>query len=249
MIHAILIDDEVHALDALQILLAEYCPQVNIVAMCRSGSEAIGKIQELNPQLLFVDIEMPHMTGFELLSRVKGHEFEVIFTTAYNQYAINAIRIEAMDYLLKPIDEEELIRAVKRAEERIRERISSKQIDVLLTNIKGVTNEFQKLAIPTLEGLNFVNISEICYCSGDGNYTHIVTSTGEKYLISKTLKETEEMLSHPAFFRTHQSYLVNLNYIKQYFRGSGGQLVLQDGTTIQVARSRKEALMKVIYMK
>ena len=247
MIQAMLIDDEVHSLDALHILLSEYCPQVEVVAMCRSGSEALGKIHELNPELLFLDIEMPNMTGFELLSRVPGHEFDVIFTTAYNQYAIDAIRIKAMDYLLKPVDEEELVFAVQRAEERIKERIQSKQIDVLLTNIHGVSNEFQKLAIPTQEGLHFINIRDICYCSGDGNYTNIVTSTGEKYLISKTLKGTEEMLSHPSFFRTHQSYLVNLHYIKQYIRGSGGYLVLQDGTTIQVARSRKEALMKVIY--
>lgn len=247
MIQAILIDDEVHSLDALHILLSEYCPQVEVVAMCRSGSEAIGKMHELKPQLLFLDIEMPNMTGFEFLSRIKGQEFDVIFTTAYNQYAINAIRIEAMDYLLKPVDEEELVHAVQRAEERIKERISSNQIDVLLTNIKGETNEFQKLAIPTHEGLHFVNIGDICYCNGDGNYTHIVTSTGDKYLISKTLKGIEEMLNHPSFFRTHQSYLVNLHYIKQYIRGSGGYLILQDGTTIQVARSRKDALMKVIY--
>jgi two-component system LytT family response regulator len=247
MIQAMLIDDEVHSLDALHILLSEYCPQVEVVAMCRSGSEAIGKIHELGPQLLFLDIEMPNMTGFELLSRVKGQELDVIFTTAYNQYAINAIRIEAMDYLLKPVDEEELVHAVQRAEERIKEKISSKQIDVLITNIKGVTNEFQKLAIPTQEGLHFVNIHDICYCSGEGNYTHIVTSTGAKHLISKTLKGIEEMLSHPSFFRTHQSYLVNLHYIKQYIRGSGGYLILHDGTTIQVARSRKEALMRVIY--
>lgn len=247
MIHAMLIDDEVHSLDALRILLTEYCPQVEVIASCRSGNEAIPKIHELRPQLLFLDIEMPNMTGFELLSRVKGQEFEVIFTTAYNQYAINAIRFKAMDYLLKPVDEEELVQAVQRAEERIKERASNKQIDVLLTNIKGVTNEFQKLAIPTHDGLVFVNIRDICYCCGEGNYTHIVTCTGDKYLISKTLKATEEMLSHPSFFRTHQSYLVNLNYIKQYIRGGGGYLILHDGTTIQVARSRKEELMKVIY--
>lgn len=247
MIQAILIDDEVHSLDALHILLAEYCPQVEVMAMCRSGMEAIGKIHELNPQLLFLDIEMPNMTGFELLSRVKNQEIEVIFTTAYKQYAIDAIRTKAMDYLLKPVDEEELVHAVQRAEERIKERISSQEINVLLTSIKGVTNEFQKLAIPTVDGLFFVSIRDICYCSGDGNYTHIVTNTGEKYIISKTLKGTEEMLSHPSFFRTHQSYLVNLHYIKQYIRGSGGYLILHDGTNIQVSRSRKEALLKVIY--
>lgn len=247
MLNTILVDDEVHALESLSLMLSEHCPQVSVVAQCRSGKQALEQINAMKPDLLFLDIEMPNMSGFEVLSRLSGQTFDVIFTTAYHQYAINAIRISAMDYLLKPVAEDELVRAVIRAEERLRKRISARQIEVLLTNIKGLENGFQKLAIPTQEGLNFVNVRDIMYCNASGNYTQIYCAGGEKYMISKTLKDTEEMLSHPMFFRTHQSFLVNLDYISQYFKGGGGYLVLRDGTTIQVARSKKDALLEIIY--
>jgi two-component system LytT family response regulator len=247
MIKALLIDDEINSLEALGILINKYCPQIKVAGQCNSGREGLKAIEENAPELLFLDIEMPGMSGFEMLEQIPGDKPDVIFVTAYDHYAINAIRISAMDYLLKPVDEEELVKAVQKAEERIRNKESSKQLEVLLTNIKGVENGFQKLAIPTLEGLNFVDIKDIIYCAADGNYTTIVTKGGTKHIISKTLKDTEDMLDHPAFFRTHQSFLVNLNYIKQYIKGSGGQLILQDGTNIQVARARKEALLKLIY--
>lgn len=247
MARAILIDDEINSLEALGFMIKKYCPQIEIVDECRSGREGMEKIEELQPDLVFLDIEMPGMSGFEMLESIKGDKPDVIFTTAHDHYAINAIRISAMDYLLKPVDEDELIRAVQKAEIRIRDKTSSKQLEVLLTNIKGAENGFQKLAIPTLEGLNFIDIKDIMYCEADGNYTSIHTSNGSKFVISKTLKETGDIIRHPAFFRTHQSFLVNLNFIRQYIKGTGGNIVLQDGTNIPVARARKDALMKVIY--
>ena len=247
MVKAILIDDEINSLEALDFMIKKYCPQIEIAGLCRSGKEGLEKIQVLQPELVFLDIEMPAMSGFDMLSLIEGEKPDVIFTTAHDHYAIDAIRISAMDYLLKPVDEDELIRAVQKAEERIRNKTSSRQLEVLLTNIKGAENGFQKLAIPTLDGLNFIDIKDITHCAADGNYTTIYSSTGSKFVISKTLKETEEIIRHPAFFRTHQSYLINLNFIKQYIKGAGGVIVLHDGTHIPVARARKDALMKVIY--
>lgn len=246
-LRSILVDDEVHALQAMELLLGKYCPQVLVTGKFRSGAEALVKIPELEPDLIFLDIEMPGMSGFEMLESLEGEKPEVIFVTAYDQYAINAIRVSAMGYLLKPVDAEDLINAVKEAESRIANQTSSMQMDVLLSNIKTIDGGFHKLAIPDPDGLRFINISDIVYCSADGNYTHVTTAGGQTYMLSKTLKDIHEMIDHPAFFRTHQSFLVNLNYIDKYVRGSGGHLVLQGGVMVQVARARKEALMKVIY--
>ena len=247
MTKALLIDDEINSIETLEFLLGRYCPQVEVIGHCRSGKEGREMIREHRPELVFLDIEMPGMTGFEMLDSIDAEKPDVIFTTAHDHYAIHAIRVSAMDYLLKPVDEEELIRAVQKAEQRILEKTSSRQLEILLTNIKGTENGFQKLAIPTLEGLHFIDMKDITFCAADGNYTTIHTQQARNYLISKTLKETEDIIRHPAFFRVHQSYLVNLNYIKQYIKGSGGNLILQDGSNIPVARARKDALLKVIY--
>lgn len=246
MLRAILIDDEADSLEALGILLRKYCPQVEQIAHCQSAEEGLDVIARESPDVLFLDIEMPGMNGFEMLEQIASPNFEVIFVTAYDQYAIDAIKVSAMDYVLKPVDEEELIKTVTRAEENLRKQESSKQLEVLLTNIKG-NGTFQKLAIPTLEGLNFVNINDILYCEADGNYTTIHCRDDEQYVISRTLKDTAELLPESMFFRTHQSYLINLNYLKKYIKGSGGNVILQDGSVIQVARARKDALLKLIY--
>lgn len=247
MINTLLIDDEIHAIEAMHIMLSKYCPQINVLGHCKNAAEGMDGIRRMKPDLLFLDVEMPGMNGFEMLEQLAGEKPDVIFITAHDHYAIHAIRVSAMDYLLKPVDEEELIKAVQKAEERILQKTSSRQIEVLLTNIKGSDSGFQKLAIPTLEGLDFIDIRDIMYCVADGNYTTIHTQQGARFIISKTLKETEELIHHPAFFRTHQSYLVHLHFIRQYIKGTGGVLLLQDGTQIPVARARKEALMKVIY--
>ncbi|MDX1477876.1 MAG: LytTR family DNA-binding domain-containing protein [Saprospiraceae bacterium] len=244
---ALLIDDEIDSLEALGILLERYCPSVEQVGHCRSADEGLQAIKERDPDLLFLDIEMPGKNGFQMLEELEEKHLEVIFVTAYDQYAMNAIKVSAMDYLLKPVDEEELVRAVDKARQRLEARQSSEQLEVLLTNIRSGEKGFQKLAIPSVDGLQFVNVSDILYCSAEGNYTTIHCVNDEQHVISKTLKDTTALLSNPSFFRTHQSYLVNLNYLKRYIKGSGGNVVLQDGSIIQVARARKEALMKLIY--
>lgn len=247
MMKVVLIDDEVHSLESLVYLLNQNCPDIEIADQCRNGEQGIKAIRKNQPDIVFLDIEMPGMNGFEVLEQLPDKHLQVIFTTAYDHYAINAIKVSAMDYLLKPIDEQELIEAVQKASAELERTDTSKQLEVLLTNIQGLDGGFQKLAIPSLEGLQFIDIDDIMYCAADGNYTHVFTQDGKEHLISKTLKEIGEMLNQPAFFRTHQSYLVNLKYISEYIRGAGGQLILQDGTSVQVARSKKEALLKMIY--
>ncbi|NNF21459.1 MAG: response regulator transcription factor [Saprospiraceae bacterium] len=246
MIRAILVDDERESLDALRFDLEEYCPQVEILAMCSDPHLAVEEIKRHNPDLIFLDIEMPGMNGFDLLDQLNSYEFDVIFVTAYDEFAIRAIKVSAMDYLLKPIDEDELMEAVHKVEEKQNRYLSKEHVEILLTNIRDEDGRFAKLAIPSTEGLDFILIDDILYCKADGNYTVIHTAK-EKFLITKTLKQIEHLLQNAQFFRTHQSYLVNLKHIRKYMRGSGGEIILSDGSNVQVARARKEALMKRIY--
>ncbi len=246
MIRAIIVDDERESLEVLKLDLHEYCPQVEVLAMCDDPFDAIEKIKRLNPDLIFLDIEMPGLNGFDLLDRLNHYEFDVIFVTAYDEFAIKAIKVSAMDYLLKPIDEEELMDAVHKVEEKQNRYLSKEHVEILMTNLKDADGRFAKLAIPSLEGLDFILIDDILYCQADGNYT-IIHTKDEKFIISKTLKMIEHLLENAPFFRTHQSYLVNINHIRKYLRGVGGEIILSDGSYVQVARARKEALMKRIY--
>jgi two-component system LytT family response regulator len=247
MLKTILIDDEINSLESLEIELTRFCPEVEVIAAYKTAKAGLEGIRHHDPDLVFLDIEMPGMSGFELLREVTDMRFEVIFVTAYDEYAIKAFKVSAMDYLLKPVDVEELQSAVAKVIEKQDHTDPSKKLDVLLTNIESGQSGFQKIAIPSLKGLDFVDVQDVLYCIGEGNYTSIYTVDGKKFVITRTMKETEELLNNKAFFRTHQSFLVNLNGIKQYIKGSGGQLVMADGTHIQVARARKEELMKMIY--
>ena len=248
MLRAILIDDEKNSLGALRLELEINCPSVQIVGLCRGPEEGLAAIKSSEPDLVFLDIQMPEMNGFELLRSLPEVNFDVIFVTAYDSYSMQAIKVSALDYLLKPVDGEELQRAVKKVEDNQVLKRSRAQVDFLLTNLQqGGDKSFSKIALPTMKGLDFVSLDEILYCSADGNYTAINVISGDKYVITRTLSEFEEMLDQSIFFRTHKSYLVNLQHIKQYIKGSGGQVILKDGTSIPVARARKELLMDVIY--
>lgn len=249
MLRSVLIDDEKHSLVSLEMELQKYCPQVEVVATCKGAKAGVEGILEHTPDLVFLDIDMPGKNGFQLLEEVRHIPFDVIFTTAYDEYAIRAFKVSAMDYLLKPIDPAELRNAVDKVVEKRENTDSHKKLDVLLTNFQYGREGFQKLAVPTMNGLDFIDVSEIAYCKADGSYTSIVTTGKSEFVLSKTIKETEELLKNPLFFRTHQSYLVNLNFISKYVKGSGGQLILHSGTVIPVARARKEALMQLIYKK
>lgn len=243
MINAIIIDDERHSCDALKMLLGKCCPQVQVTAICYSGEEGIKKINELNPQLVFLDIEMPHMNGFQMLEQLQKIDFEVIFTTSYDQYAITAFKFSALDYLLKPVDREELEKAVQRVSKKINPPVSE-QLEILLQKINQPAITVQRIALPTMQGLEFVPVESILHCSSNNNYTEFFLTDKKKLLVSRTLKEVEDMLADHSFLRVHNSYIVNLNAVTRYVKGEGGYLVMTDGSTIDVSRSRKEMLMQ-----
>ncbi len=245
MLTVLIIDDEAKGRIALREKLLAYCPQVKILAEAASGQEALTLIQLYQPQLIFLDIEMPRMNGFEMLNELPEKNFHIIFTTAYDQYAIKAIKYAAFDYLLKPIDIEELKTAIEKIDTKENTQ-TKKQVELLQQNMLQPKNKLHKLAIPTLEGLLFYNISDIVYLEANSNYTNIYFTNKSKITASKTLKEFEELLPEDIFFRTHHSYLINLNYIKRYIKGDGGQIEMTNGMFADVARRKKEEFLKAI---
>ncbi len=243
---AILIDDEVNALDTLEIELKAYCPDVEVVAKCTGGQEGIDAILKFNPDIIFLDIEMPWMNGFEMLENLGNFSLDVIFVTAYNQFAIKAFEVNAVDYLLKPISKEKLIEAVGKAKNRhpINNEIIKNIIDGI--NSSASHKQLPHIALPTPEGLEFVKIEDILYASADSNYSNIHLKTGNSILLAKTLKQVEALVEGRNFLRIHQSYLVNLSHIKKYIKGQGGTLVMENGVLLPVSRSSKEKLMSLI---
>jgi two-component system LytT family response regulator len=245
MIKAIIIDDEAHCLDTLSLLLQEYCPGVQIVEQCRSATKGLQAIEKLKPDLVFLDIEMPNMNGFEMLEQFTEIPFAIIFTTSYDQYAIKAIRFSALDYLLKPIDPKELVNAVKKVQEQ-RHLPMAEQFQMLLKQIQDKDHHFNKIAVPTAEGFELIPADQVIRCEADDNYTHLFIKSNRKIIACRTLKEMEEQLHDFSFFvRVHHSYLVNLNEVTKYIRGEGGYLVMSDGSVVNVSRSRKDSLMKL----
>lgn len=244
MISAILIDDEEHCRESLSIQLARYCPAVTLVASCPSAAEGLKAIKQFQPQLVFLDVEMPRMNGFELLQEFTEIPFDVIFTTGYDAYAIKAIRFSALDYLLKPIDKDELIRAIDKVNARPAPTINQ-QFDILLEKLGDKPVKLQKIALPSLEGFELVQVESILRCESDSNYTYVYLKTGRKLLVSRTLKEIEELLEGHSFLRVHHSHIVNLNEIERYVRGEGGYVIMSDNSSVTVSRSRKETLLKV----
>lgn len=245
MLNAIIIDDELKGREVLKQKLKEYCPLVIVIGEAANGEEGINIIGTLRPDIIFLDIEMPRLNGFEMLNAIKEKNFHIIFTTAYDQYAIKAIKYAAFDYLLKPIDIDELRSAVERiaGNENIH---TPKQIELLQENMQSPRKQLNKLAIPTLDGLLFYDINDIVQLEANSNYTNIFFSNNSKILASKTLKDFEELLPPDIFFRTHHSHLINLNYIKRYIKGDGGQIEMQNGNFVDVARRKKEEFMKMI---
>ncbi len=244
MIKAIIIDDEVHCLEALSLLLTEFCPEVQLLEQCSSAKKGLEAIEKCKPDLVFLDIEMPFMNGFELLEQLSTISFAIIFTTSYDQYAIKAIRYSALDYLLKPVDPKELISAVKKVREQSPLPMAE-QYQMLLQQINGKNSGFNKIAVPTAEGFELIPAEQVLYCEANDNYTHFLLKNKNKIIACRTLKDIEEQLSDfPFFVRVHNSYLVNLNEVTKYVRGEGGNLIMSDGSSVNVSRSRKEALLK-----
>ena len=240
---AIIIDDEPYCCEILAAMLESDCPEVITVSICNNGPDALSAIKKYSPDVVFLDVEMPKMNGFEMLEQLPAVNFHLIFTTSYDQYALKAIRFSAIDYLLKPIDREELKRAVRKVKDRIQAPIPP-QLEILLEKIRQPSKPINKIALPTMEGLQMVPIDDIVSCESDDNYTNIKLKNGKKMLVTRTLKDMEEILEQHSFIRVHRFYIVNLNEIEKYIKGEGGYLVMSDGTSIDVARNKKEVLLK-----
>ena len=243
MIRAILIDDEPKNNRILKLMLEEFCPDVQIEGQADNAEEGATLIREVEPDLVFLDIEMPYGSGFDLLDRLKPVQFEIIFITAFNNYSLKAIKYSALDYLLKPVNIEELMAAVKKASDRVTTRHVNARIENLLYNLKRPQPGVQKMALPSKEGYIFVLLTDIIRCESKGAYTIFYVKDMDKILSSKSIKEYELLLSSDTFFRIHHSHIVNLHYIKKYHRGRGGHIEMEDGTLIEVASRRKDELM------
>jgi two-component system LytT family response regulator len=239
MIKAIIVDDELGARESLSKMIEKNCKQIEVVAKVDSMLAAFEAITNKEPDLVFLDIEMPNGNAFDLLEKFKTINFNIIFTTAYDHYAIKAIKFSAVDYILKPIDPEELVIAVKRFEERIGKSTSlDKQFKTLLSNVRP-ENKLKKVGIPDGDGLIFINLSDIIRCDSDGNYTFFILTTGKKIIASRTLGEYEQMFAEDNFFRIHRSHLINLEHVKKYIKGEGGYVVMSDNSQVEVSRRNK----------
>lgn len=242
MLKALIIDDEAKARRILLELLKEYCPQIEIVGEADDVPNAVKAIHKHQPNLVFLDIEMPGYTGFQLLDFFDSVNFEIIFTTAYREYAIQAFQVSAIDYLLKPIQIELLIKAIEKVESQLNAPQINERIDTLKSNLSQ--EHITRIALPVAEGLLFVEVEEIVYLNAEGAYTQIFLDGGKKVLVSKKIKSFEKVLDHPSFFRTHRSYLINLNRVKQYVKQDGGYIVMDNNDSVNLARERKEDFLK-----
>jgi two-component system, LytTR family, response regulator len=244
MIKTMLIDDEPRGLSALRRLLELNCPDVRIVGECQDARTVIDYIQALEPELIFMDIAMPDKNGFDLLNELSPIKFELIFVTAHNQYTIQAFKYSAVDYLLKPVEEDLLIEAVRRAGQRISEKANVQQVDTFMYNLRKLqTPAEMKLCIPDMKGFRVVELSDVIYCESESSYTIFHLLNGQTITASKSVMEYELLLEHSGFCRIHKSFLVNLQHIKEYVRGEGGSVILTNDRTIEVSRRKKEVFM------
>ncbi len=242
MFRAVIVDDESKARKALKNLLEKHCSNIVVLAEADCVKAGVEQIKEHQPDVVFLDVQMPDGTGFDLLEQFEEINFKIIFASAYDKFAIQAFKFSAVDYLQKPVEAEELVQACSRISGDGKYIEINKKLEVLLSN----RSSFEKIALPTLEGIDFVKIKEIVRCESDNNYTNIYLVGGQQILVSKTLKEYDEMLSPFNFFRIHKSSLINLAFLKKYRKGDGGTVVMEDGAELEVSRRRKEDFMNAL---
>ncbi|HXD79845.1 MAG TPA: response regulator [Puia sp.] len=244
MISTILVDDEPRGLSALRRLLEMYCPDLRIIAECSDARAAIDQIQLLEPELVFLDIAMPDKNGFDILNELSPPRFEIIFVTAHNEYTIQAFRYSAVDYLLKPVEEDLLIEAVRRATHRIAGKASTAQVETFLYNLRKLqTPAEMKLCIPDMKGFRVVLVADIIFCESESSYTIFHLRNGQTITASKSIMEYELLLEHNGFCRVHKSFLVNLQHVREYVRGEGGSVILSNEKSIEVSRRKKEVFI------
>jgi two-component system LytT family response regulator len=242
MLRAVIIDDEPDAVKFIDSLVTEYCDEVEVVGTANSAKEGVDIIRSTAPELVFLDVQMPHGTGFDLLSSFTEKSFDVIFITAYNHYAIQAIKFSAVDYILKPININEFIEAVNKVKEkRLSNEYQNLDYQALLENIKAPKPS--KLAIPTAEGIEYLSTSDIIRLEADRSYSWFYMSGGNKHLVSRNLKEYQELLSDMNFFRPHNSHLINLEHVHKFIRHEGGYIEMSDGSTVPISRGKRDLFL------
>jgi len=245
MLQAIIVDDEHHSLKTTELLVQKNCPNVEIIGLAETPEKGIQLIDDLHPDVVFLDIAMPVMNGFEMLQHLTYKSFDVIFTTAYDEYAIKAFKVNAIDYLLKPIDIDEMVEAVNKVVLKQKKDKQYSRIDEVLNSIETPTIKKEKVALPIDGKIQMIPFESIIYCESESNYTFIHFEN-RKVILSKTLKEVEKLINHNDFFRVQNSFLVNLNHIKEYVRGEGGELIMSNGDEVRVSRNKKEELLKLL---
>jgi two-component system, LytTR family, response regulator len=244
MIRAIIIEDEETSRIILTDMLQEHSDNIEVVAVCKNNPEAKHAIEHLHPDLVFSDIELGEESVFTMLQQLSVTDFEIIFTTGFDKYAIQAIKFAALDYLVKPFTEEDLTVAINHYQQKQIKKQSAHQFDALFHNLRLYQNDLKKIALPSMSGLTIFPVKEIIHCQAEINYTNFFFTSGRKLLVIKTLKEYEELLSNCNFIRVHKSHLINLHHVKNYTRGEGGTVTMSDGTTIDVARRKKEEFLQ-----
>lgn len=244
MIRAIIIDDEERARNSLLAALESFCPQVQVVSQASNVLEGVEQIKDLKPDLVFLDIEMPEYNGFELLQFFDEIDFDVIFVTAYSQYAIQAFEVSAVDYLLKPIEVTSLQKSIEKVSEKQSHTTIKKRLELLKETF--INEEIKKISLPMSDGLLFVEIKDIVLLEADGAYCYVCLNNGSRILVSKKLKFFEDILvNRPYFFRTHRSYLLNINYIKKYIRGENS-LIMDNNAVVSISRDLKANFESVL---
>jgi len=245
MIRTIIIDDERRSRETLATLLQRYCPDIELLDTAESVAAGAETIRSQTPDLVFLDIEMPHGSGFDLLDTGHPERFEVIFTTAYDRYAIRAIKCSPLDYLMKPIDRDDLIAAVEKARKKLApQEQMARYVGAVLETIRSQSERLHKVALPTSDGLLFIEPEQILRCEAQGNYTTIHLINGERILVTRTLKEFDGLLTPMNFFRVHNAHLINLRHVRKYVRGDGGHIIMSDSNSIEVSRRRRDDLMR-----
>ena len=243
MLKTIIIDDEPYCCEILAAMLESDCPDVVIVSICNNANDALKVIRQQSPDLVFLDVEMPKMNGFEMLEQLPAINFHLIFTTSYDQYALKAIRFSAIDYLLKPVDREELQKAVQKVVQRS-EIPAAEQLQIMFQKLYHPASSIHKIALPTMEGLQMIPVQSIISCEADDNYTTLILKDNKKIVVSFTLKVIEEMLEDHSFLRVHRSFLVNLDEVEKYVKADGGYVVMSNGTHVYISKNKKEVLLK-----
>lgn len=246
MINTILIDDEVTGLESLKLSIEKYCPDIAVKGAFKSPQLGLAGIRKIKPDLVFLDVQMPQMSGFDVLQQASPINFDVIFVSAYDQYAIKAIRFSALDYLLKPVDVDELIHAVRKAKDRVNKKSSIYQYQSVLNNIQLKSGKIEKLAVPTADGIDFFETRDIIYCKADGSYTVIMLKNNQRVFVCKNLIDFENLLIESGFCRVHHSHLINLSHVQKYVKGEGGYVILTDNHHVDISRRKKEEFLALL---